>query len=194
MKNQQVKGGIRPQYETRGVTRYYSKHGATYRNPHESVIREILGLAVDRWRPDLSNVLDLACGSGEVTLSLVELAHEMENLSIAGIDPYTADAYRARTGKIAERTSFEQIAGGALAGRRYSLIICSFAMHLIDQSWLPVLLLQLGLISDTMWILTPHKRPELRPQWGWMMEDEIVYDRVRARKYSAEVQSIKYKV
>ena len=155
------------------------------------MIREILGLAVDRWRPDLSNVLDLACGSGEVTLSLVEMAHEMENLSIAGIDPYTADAYHARTGKIAERTSFEQIAGGAPAGRRYSLIICSFAMHLIDQSWLPALLIQLGMISGSMWILTPHKRPEFRPEWGWTMEDEIVYDRVRARKYIKQVESKK---
>lgn len=182
---------IRPRYEALGVTRYYSEYGSSYRNPHEPAVRKLIGLALNRWRPDLSNVLDLACGSGEVTLAVQDLVSHPDNVRVSGIDPYTADAYRERTGKTADPISFEQIAGGALAGRRYSLIICSFAMHLIDQSWLPALLLQLGLISDTMWILTPHKRPEFRPEWGWTMENEIVHDRVRARKYIKRVESKK---
>ncbi|MBK9317139.1 MAG: class I SAM-dependent methyltransferase [Acidobacteria bacterium] len=177
---------IRSQYEALGVTRYYSEYGASYRNPHEPVVREIIGLALNHWHPDLSNVLDLACGSGEVTLALRDLATCPDNVRVSGIDPYTAEAYRARTGNTADPISFEQIGGGALAGRRYSLIICSFAMHLIDQSWLPVLLLQLGLISDTMWILTPHKRPEFRPEWGWILNDELIFNRVRVRQLIVE--------
>ena len=74
-------------------------------------------------------------------------------------------------------------AAGALSGRQYSLVVCSFALHLIKESWLPALLAQLGLISDCLLILTPHKRPELKAKWGWTLEGEFVFERVRARLY-----------
>ena len=172
---------IRQLYEKHGARAYYEQYGAEYVNPHEPVIREALGEAVARWRPELSRVLDLACGSGEATLALAALgAGEIE-----GMDPYTGAAYLARTGRAAEAWSFEQIAAGALAGRQYSLIVCSFAMHLIDASWLPGLLRQLALLSDRLLILTPHKRPEIRPAWGWRLEDEFLHERVRVRLYGA---------
>ncbi len=64
---------LRLQYEKYGVEGYYSGFGAGYRNPHEPEIRRLLGSVVEKWRPDLSSVLDLACGSGEVTLALRDL-------------------------------------------------------------------------------------------------------------------------
>lgn len=170
---------IRCQYEEHGVEGYYSRFGADYRNPHEAAIAAGLREAVGRWQLDLSNVLDLACGSGEATLALRELGGGR----IDGVDPHTGEAYVARTGQAAESFSFEQIAAGALAGRQYSLIVCSFAMHLIDESWLPALLAALGLISDRLLILTPHKRPEIKAAWGWALADEFVIERVRARLY-----------
>jgi 2-polyprenyl-3-methyl-5-hydroxy-6-metoxy-1,4-benzoquinol methylase len=174
-----VRDAVRHQYEEHGVEGYYSQFGADYRNPHESAIREVLHHAVQHWQLDLTRVLDLACGSGEVTLALRELGCQ----TIDGIDPHTGEAYLARTGQQAEAFSFEQIAAGALAGRRYSLIVCSFAMHLIEESWLPTLLAQLGFISGCLLIITPHKRPELRREWGCTLEDEFVIERVRARLY-----------
>jgi SAM-dependent methyltransferase len=170
---------VRRQYEEHGVESYYAQFGANYRNPHEPAIREVLPEAVLRWQLDLTHVLDLACGSGEVTLMLRELGCQR----IDGIDPYTGEAYLARTGEVAEAISFEQIAAGALGGRHYSLIVCSFAMHLIDESWLPALLAQLGLLGDCLLILTPHKRPEIKAVWGWTLDDEFVMERVRARLY-----------
>lgn len=170
---------VRHQYEEHGVEGYYAQFGAGYRNPHEPIIREVLQEAVPRWQLNLNQVLDLACGSGEVTLVLRELGCQQ----IDGIDPYTGEAYLARTGRASEAFSFEQIAAGALDGRHYSLIVCSFAMHLIDESWLPSLLAQLGLIANFLLILTPHKRPQIKPALGWMLEDEFVIDRVRARLY-----------
>lgn len=170
---------IRRKYEELGVENYYAQFGADYRNPHEPIIVEVLGEAVRRWKPDLSCVLDLACGSGEVTLALRELGAQ----KIDGVDPFTSEAYLLRTGQPAEAVSFEQIAAGVLNGRLYSLIACSFAMHLIDESWLPTLLFQLAQISDCLLIVTPHKRPELKAEWGWMLEDELVIERVRARLY-----------
>jgi hypothetical protein len=180
MKNSAPKDAIRIQYEEHGVEGYYSQFGSDYRNPHEAIIQEVLRLAVERWQIDLTSVLDLACGSGEATLALQGLGAS----EIDGIDPFTGDAYFERTGKTAESFSFEQIASGALHGRHYSLIVCSFAMHLIETSWLPTLLTELGMISNHLLILTPHKRPEIKSDWGWKLIDEFVHRRVRTRIYS----------
>ncbi|HQR33245.1 MAG TPA: class I SAM-dependent methyltransferase [Blastocatellia bacterium] len=170
---------LRCQYEQHGVENYYAQFGVEYRNPHEPIIAEVVREAVLRWKLDTSCVLDLACGSGEITLALREFGAEQ----VDGIDPFTGEAYQARTGKHAEAFSFEDVAAGALSGRRYSLVACSFAMHLLEESWLPSLLFQLGEISDSLLILTPHKRPELKAEWGLTLLDEFMIERVRARLY-----------
>ncbi len=53
----------------------------------------------------------------------------------------------------------------------------------MDESWLPALLAALLMASESLLILTPHKRPEIRREWGWIMTDEMIIDRVRARLY-----------
>ncbi len=170
---------IRAAYQQYGVEGFYQRFGGSYRNPHERVIRATLQAAVARWDLPLASVLDLACGSGEVTLVLRALGCA----AIDGIDPYTHQAYSERTGQAAERFTFEQIAAGALAGRSYGTIVCSFALHLVELSRLPVLAAQLSLIGAALLILTPHKRPQLRPEWGWQCAGELLIERVRARYY-----------
>jgi SAM-dependent methyltransferase len=171
---------IRGEYVEHGVRQYYETHGADYRNPHEPIIREVLALATQTWTLDLAHVLDLACGSGEVTLALRPLGAT----NIEGIDPYTAQAYHERTGQTAAPFTFEQIASGALTDRRYSLIVCSFALHLVAVSWLPGLCYQLSQLAPALLILTPHKRPVLKPEWGWSLYQELIHKRVRARLYT----------
>ena len=170
---------IRKEYERYGAERYYRRFGASYRNPHEVALRHALQAAVAAWQPDLSRVLDLACGSGEATLALRELGAAR----VDGIDPYTGAAYLARTGQAAEPLTFEDVAGGALAGRRYSLIVCSYALHLAEPSRLPGIAWALAQVAPALLILTPHKRPVIRAEWGWRLEGEIVVERVRARGY-----------
>jgi 2-polyprenyl-3-methyl-5-hydroxy-6-metoxy-1,4-benzoquinol methylase len=170
---------IRRQYERYGAQGFYERFGARYRNPHEWAVRQTLQAAVTTWSLDLSRVLDLACGSGEVTLALRELGA----LAVAGVDPYTGAAYLARTGQNAETLSFESIAAGALEGRRYSLVVCSYALHLLEPSRLPRLAYQLSRTAAALLVLTPHKRPHLRPEWGWQLVGEMVVERVRARHY-----------
>ena len=172
---------IRGEYERRGVRAFYEEYGADYRNPHEDRVRACIVTVVAAWRPDLSHVLDLAAGSGEATLALRELGAGR----IDGIDPFTAEAYLRRTGSKAEPLTFEDVAEGALAGRRYSLIVCSFALHLCEPSRLPVLAQQLSLVGDSLLVLTPHKRPVIKTQWGWEPAGEQVVQRVRARLYRA---------
>ena len=170
---------IRAAYEQYGVRGFYERFGATYRNPHEPAVRAAIGQAVERWRIRLDRVLDLACGSGEATLALWDLGCG----AIDAIDPYTHAAYAARTGRAAERLTFEQIAAGALAGRWYSAIVCSFALHLVEPSRLPALAVQLSLAGASLLVLTPHKRPTIRPAWGWSPQGELVSGRVRTRFY-----------
>ena len=173
---------IRNEYEQRGVENFYRESGSSYRNPHEPVLGRVLQLVVRDWNLDLSNVLDLAAGSGEVTIALRELGATR----IYGIDPYTHAAYESRTGLPATRETFEEIAAGALEGRRYSLIACSFAMHLVEESRLAGLAHQLSHLSPQLLILTPHKRPVLRPEWGWELQEETVVHRIRARLYRSK--------
>ena len=174
-----VAPSIRREYENHGVAGFYLEGGSTYQNPHEPQIRLSLQRVVPAWKLDLSRVLDLAAGSGEVTLALRELGAE----KIDGIDPYTHQAYCDRTGQPASKETFETIADGALSDRRYSLIACSFALHLVDLSRLPQLAYQLSLIAPQLLVITPHKRPQIQSAWGWELTEEAVYQRVRSRLY-----------
>ena len=172
---------IRHEYESRGVAAFYRDRGHAYCNPHEPQIQRSLEMAVREWPLDLTRVLDLAAGSGEVTLALRSLGAA----SIDAIDPFTFEAYQQRAGLPAGRETFGQIADGALSGRHYTLIVCSFALHLIAPSRLPRVAYQLSCIAKSLLILTPHKRPNLRPEWGWEVTHEMVAQRVRSRLYRA---------
>lgn len=172
---------IRAEYEKHGPSAFYRQHGASYRNPHELRVRNALHAAVTTWAPDLTHVLDLACGSGEATLALWEVGAAR----VDGIDPYTAAAYQERTGQTAETLAFEAVAAGALEGRRYSLIVCSYALHLLEESRLPQVAYQLSRLAPALLVLTPHKRPHVREAWGWRLAGEQVVERVRARYYNS---------
>jgi hypothetical protein len=172
--------GIRPAYDELGSDEFYRQSSATYRNPHESTVAALVRRAVNEWPIDVTDVLDLACGSGEVTLALLQCDGVR---SIHGIDPYTGAAYTERTGGTAEALTFADIAAGALEWREWSTVFCSFALHLAEVSRLPVLLHRLADIAPSLVVITPHKRPEIDPSWGWILRDEITQSRVRARRY-----------
>lgn len=173
---------IRHGYEAHGVDGFYQHQGATYRNPHEPVVAALIRQVVDDRQIDLSNVLDLACGSGEATLALRACG-----ATVHGIDPYTGAAFAERTGAVAEALLFEDIANGALGNRAYSAIVCSFALHLVETSRLPMVCLHLAQISPVLLVLTPHKRPDVRREWGWQLVAERLHERVRARLYHSTI-------
>ncbi|HEX4795423.1 MAG TPA: class I SAM-dependent methyltransferase [Humisphaera sp.] len=180
-RSDQESTSIRARYEREGSQGFYERHGASYRNPHEPIIVKSLDVACRKWTLDLSNVLDLAAGSGEVTLAIRALGAK----KVHGVDPYTWAAYESRTGQPAAQLSFADIAGGALNRARYSLIVASFALHLCEKSRLPALMYELSRISPRLLVLTPHKRPEIRRDWGWELVEEQIVERVRSRLYRA---------
>lgn len=169
---------IRAAYEEYGVEGYYKKFGADYRNPHEPLIEDALLSAHAKWDLPLTRVLDLACGSGEVTLALRTLGAN----TVVGCDPYTSKAYWARTGKMALPYSFEEIAQGALREQGgYSLIVCSYAMHLVAKSWMFSLCRQLSLHSARMLLLSPHAQPDVK-LWNWV--GGFTENKVRVRYFA----------
>lgn len=130
-------------------------------------------------------ILDLACGSGEVTLAL--RAAGVDRARIDGADPFTASAYLARTGAVASRWSFADVASGALGDRRWSSVVCSYGLHLCEPSWLAAVCVQLSLAAEHLIVVTPHKRPVIDPAWGWLPVDEHRDGpwRVRLRCYTS---------
>ena len=184
---QAVPGSIREAYVEHGVEAFYRAHGAEYSNPHESRIRACIEQAAQRWAFDPRwPTLDLACGSGEATLALRALGFTQ----ITGCDPYTGEAYTRRTGQIATQCRFEQIAERGLPGDiPYSLVVCSFALHLVTVSRLPALAFRLAEGAARLLAISPHKRPQIKPEWGWQVIGEFVHERVRTRFYHSAVQS-----
>jgi SAM-dependent methyltransferase len=171
---------VTPGYAANGVVGFYEQHGATYRNPHEDQIRAALRRAAGLWNLDLGHVLDLACGSGEATLELRALGAT----AVTAIDPYTQLAFAERTGSTAAPLTFADVASGALEGDRFSLVVCSYAMHLCEPSRLAGLCLALAQVAPAMLILSPHKRPVIKSGWGWSAAEQIIDQRVHARLYT----------
>jgi len=253
-----ISSSMRANYEL-GVEQYYRKVGSTYRNPHFPGVQLCVFAWLNRWWemecenscPDPPLIFDMACGSGEVTVSVKEwwntgrqeqlqsqaqhftegpiiqvprrkassiLTHT-PNLQIIAADPYTSVAYMDRTSLPCAPLSFRDIANGALPPLpqtqrlnpgndgylvepseplEIDMVICSFALHLTDNSSeLFALLWELSIKSRWFVILAPHKKPEIKDGWGWTkwnvhaweachMSDhggEYLKDRVHCRIY-----------
>lgn len=146
--------GIRDKYSQLGVNQYYEKNGTDYRNPHFKYVRQLLINNQDHI--DYSRALDFCCGSGEVTEVLAELGYKNTSAS----DPFTQQAFQQNIGQNCYGWAFDDVIKGQVSGD-FSAIICSFAMHLCDEKKLYPLVTGLFQMTDTLVIITPHKRPDL---------------------------------
>lgn len=146
---------IRGLYESFGAENYYQEYGNEYKNPHEKEVQELVKRHFSRWDTS-GGVLDFCAGSGEVTRALLDCGCAR----VAGSDPYTFGLYEKNTGITCARWSFDDLLRGADMGR-YSLMICSFALHLCPEKDLFPVVWQLFAAAPVLAIITPHKRPEL---------------------------------
>jgi hypothetical protein len=175
---------VRPGYDSLGPAGYYATHAADYANPHEPIVLRLVESWIDRHKPPPeSRILDLACGSGEITA--IFRVRGFKN--VTGVDPFTGPAFFARTGLEAMPHDFVDVSKGALDTLGFDAIFCSFALHLAEPGLLPQVCQRLAAISPVMVILTPHKRPEIKPAWGWRLTDEVLDTRVRLRHYERSV-------
>ncbi|GAA5904168.1 hypothetical protein JCM8208_003468 [Rhodotorula glutinis] len=107
-------------------------------------------------------------------------------LSIVATDPFTAPAYRTRTGLPCSELSFADVAAGQLPPpsrsgpsdgddapvEPYDLVIISFALHLVESSselW--ALLDELSKRARWLCVTGPHKKPDVKDSWGWRRWD-----------------------
>ena len=168
---------IRNQYAQVGVENYYQNNADTYKNPHEDIITELINESneiVDYGQ----TVLDLCCGNGLATKVL-----EQNVKHIVGNDPYMYKQYTEQTNRFCYDYDFKQLAQACLIDK-VDTIICSFALHLCDESLLPNVLYNLSLIADTLVIITPNKKPTIN--MFWELQNEIIKERVRLRIYKTK--------
>lgn len=144
---------MRDNYSMYGVDGYY-KNIKNYTNPHMEQIKTLLVRNLDKING--LNVLDMCCGSGDVTTTLLNNGI----MNVKGSDKYTKSIYIENTGKKCLELSFKDILGGNMNGF-FSTIICSFALHLVDEKDLMMLVLELFRHTGTLIIISPHKRPFL---------------------------------
>lgn len=101
-----MKGGFGKAYQEMGVDNYYHQQGHQYSNPHrydiERLIKKKFQPAKNTYLNTKDKVLDLACGSGEVSGPLKQLGY----LNIEGVDPYTSERYKEVTGLACRTLTF----------------------------------------------------------------------------------------
>lgn len=169
---------IRNKYEELGVEGFYKKEGSTYRNPHEKIIEKLISIANEKNLIG-DSVIDLCCGSGEITVL-------MEEKTVIGIDPFTNAAYSKRTGKNSLNYSFKDIAKGNLK-ITCDTIICSFALHLCPPSLLHNVLWNLKDVSRRLIVISPNKKPDCHGIAGWLRKELIEIDRVKMNFYENSI-------
>lgn len=146
---------IRNEYASIGVKAFYESKGANYENPHFEQIETLIDKNIQHF--DWSNVLDLSCGSGEVSKIL-----KKHSINTIATDPYTKLAFEKNLNSTFFEYSFDDIIKGALDEFHFSTVICSFALHLCPEEKLFPLLTKIMQKNTILGIITPHKRPDLR--------------------------------
>ncbi|KAJ9127827.1 hypothetical protein QFC24_000111 [Naganishia onofrii] len=124
---------------------------------------------------------------------LQKSAGEIPELRITATDPFTVAAYEERTSATCLPLSFQDVAEGKLPlpildpQRKYDLVICSFALHLVgDHSEMFSLLDELSRRAKWLVVLAPHKKPEIKEGWGWVRWDIATWQDGRSKLYSGE--------
>lgn len=139
------------EYKKHGVDEFYRLHSHNYINPHKDRIENLLTEAKTIWNIK-GSILDLCCGSGEVSRMFSEC-------NVDGVDPFTKELYEANTNNNCIEMTFKDIVQNGFENR-YDFVICSYAMHLCERSMLPMLLYWISEASNNLIIITPHKKPD----------------------------------
>ncbi|BGP15851.1 hypothetical protein JCM10213_005664 [Rhodosporidiobolus nylandii] len=104
------------------------------------------------------------------------------DLEIIAADPFTAPAYKQRTGRECLELSFQDVAEGKLPSLpaeegeegegAYDIVVISFALHLVESSselW--ALLTELAKRARWLVVTAPHKKPDIKSTWSWRRWD-----------------------
>lgn len=181
--NESFNTSIRGNYELLGVEDFYNKVGGEYKNPHIDDIEKCIKKCISFGFDEFDNTLDLASGTGEVTSILFKLGYN--DINIIGCDPYLFREYELNTGKKCLRYSFSDIQKGVLNNMLFDTIVCSYALHLSEESILPDLFWNLSLISKILIIISPNNKPVLKRDCGWELNNLFKEGKSKCRIYNS---------
>jgi len=159
--------GIRDEYSKFGVKNFYKLNKKTYLNPHIDNVHKCLDFVTDKIK--ITNILDLACGNGEVTKYL----QQKGITNSIGCDPYLYESYKENTGNNCLTKSFEDISINGL-DNFYQTIICSYALHLCDKSYFNNLLYNLALKCEYFVLISPSKYPIITDKYFQLIDNVII--------------------
>lgn len=159
--------GIRDEYSKMGVENFYKLNKTSYVNPHLDNIHLCLDFVIDKIK--ITNFLDLGCGNGEATLYL----RTKNIIDGIGCDPYLSETYIKNTGKECLDDSFENISNNGLDDF-YQTIICSYALHLCEKSYLNNLLFNLALSCEYFVLISPSKYPVISEDYFQLIDSVII--------------------
>ena len=177
--------GFRKKY-CQGVSGFY-ENCESYTNPHSSKFKFILKKLFSWFPSDLMNlitleqqpILDLACGTGQITEILMTDYH-LEH--ILGLDPYLYQQYLFNTNKHVYPNSFDDLIMKRITLPSLSLIICSYGLHLCDQ--IDELLEILKDSTRYLCVISPHGLPYISESSGWRNLFTFKYSNIKTSLYT----------
>lgn len=170
---------IRKEYETLGVDNYYSDHAETYHNPHASFALTCLD---QLWKPSFKSVLDFACGDGLVSK---HLAKTKQVNSVVGCDKFLFSRYQRETHNQCFAYSFEDIANGNFEMPKVDVIVLSYAIDLVEASYLSTMLYGLSTIADNLIIIRPNNH--VVEHFAWQLEQSVKVEKSRGMLYTKTI-------
>ena len=178
-----MNNSIRPRYEILGVDDFYKNIGGDYYNPHIFDIKKCIKKSISYGYDKFDKTLDLASGLGEITNILYKLGYT--DINIVGCDPYLYKLYELKTGNKCLNYSFSDIQKGKLNKFNFDTIICSYALHLADDSIIPELMWNLSLISKVFIIISPNNKPIIRYNGDWELKYSFKEGKSKCRIYES---------
>jgi len=158
--------GIRDEYAKIGVKNFYKINKTSYINPHIKNVHLALNWVLSKI--EMTSVIDLAAGTGEITSYLFKNGIT----DSIGIDPYLFDIYEKNTGKKCFNFSFEDIAINGLNMSKQT-IVCSYALHLCPKSYFDQLIYNLSLSCEYFILISPSKYP-IVDKYFELIDDTII--------------------
>lgn len=166
---------IRKEYDALGVDTYYSDHAETYHNPHAVFALNCLD---QLWNDEFNTVLDFACGDGLVSKYLTQTKNIQ---SIVGCDKFMFERYERETHHQCFQYSFEDIANGQFEMPKVDVIVFSYAIDLVESSYLNTLLYGLSTVADNLIVIRPNNH--VVEHFAWALDNVVKVEKSRGMLY-----------
>jgi len=168
---------IRDEYKKSSPEQYYLNNSNEYSNPHKDRVIKSLDYLISKI--DIGYFLDLSCGDGIIS----EYLHKAGYDNFIGCDPYFSNIYQSKFNKVCLNKSFKDISLNGISDK-FKTIICSYALHLCDKTYLNNLLYQLSLSCENFIVISPSKYPIINESYFKLVDYKIL-NRTHIRTYKS---------